>query len=209
MKNEIVLFESSDNAVKLEVAANQETVWLTQSQMTLLFNVDRTVITRHIGNIFREGELEQESNVQKMHIANADRPAQFYNLDVIISVGYRVKSQRGVEFRRWANGVLKQYLLQGYAVNKMRLAQMGMMIRLMKRSEQMLDAPQVLSVIQRYNNALDNRGQLPTTHCKSSRSAGDSRRLPEILFGKTRRCHAIRRPTYLVSSPTSHVSRPI
>ena len=155
MKNEIVLFESSDNAVKLEVAVNQETVWLTQSQMTLLFNVDRTVITRHIGNIFREGELAQESNVQKMHIANADRPAQFYNLDVIISVGYRVKSQRGIEFRRWANGVLKQYLLQGYAVNKMRLAQMGKMIRLMKQSEQLLDAPQVLSVIQRYNNALD------------------------------------------------------
>ena len=97
MKNEIVLFESTDNAVKLEVAVVQETVWLTQSQMTCLFGVDRTVITRHIGNIFREGELEYESNVQKKHIANADRPTQYYNLDVIISVGYRVKSQRGVE----------------------------------------------------------------------------------------------------------------
>ena len=155
MKNEIVLFESSDNAIKLEVAVNQETVWLSQSQMTLLFGVDRTVITRHVNNIFKEGELEQESNVQKMHIANADRPTQFYNLDVIISVGYRVKSQRGVEFRRWANAVLKQYLLQGYAVNRSRLAQMGKMLRIMKRSEQMLDAPQVLSVIQKYNNALE------------------------------------------------------
>ena len=75
-----------------------------------------------------------------MHIANADRPTQYYNLDVIISVGYRVKSQRGVEFRRWANSILKQYLLQGYAANKTRLAEMGKMIRLMKRSEQMLDA---------------------------------------------------------------------
>ena len=155
MKNEIVVFESSDNAVRLEVPVNQETVWLSQSQMTQLFGVDRTVITRHIGNIFKEGELEQESNVQKMHIANADRPTQFYNLDVIISVGYRVKSQRGVEFRRWANGVLKQYLLEGYAVNKSRIAELGKMIRLMKRSEQMLDAPQVLSVIQRYNDALE------------------------------------------------------
>ena len=155
MQNEIVLFESSDNAVKLEVAVNQETVWLSQNQMTLLFGVDRTVITRHINNIFKEGELEQESNVQKMHIANAFRPAQYYNLDVIISVGYRVKSQRGVEFRRWANAVLRQYLLQGYAVNKSRLAQLGKMLRLMKRSEQMLDAPQVLSVIQKYSNALD------------------------------------------------------
>jgi len=123
--------------------------------MALLFGVDRTVITRHIGNIFKEGELEYESNVQKKHIANADRPTQYYNLDVIISVGYRVKSQRGVEFRRWANGILKQYLLKGYAANKTRLAQMGKMLRLMKRSEQMLDAPQVLSVIQRYNTALD------------------------------------------------------
>ena len=155
MKNEIVLFESSDNAVKLEVAVNQDTVWLSQSQMTVLFGVDRTVITKHINNIFKEGELEQESNVQKMHVANADRPTQFYNLDVIISVGYRVKSQRGVEFRRWANSVLKQYLLEGYAVNKSRLSQMGKMLRLMKRSEQMLDAPQVLSVIQKYNNALE------------------------------------------------------
>jgi len=155
MKNEIVLFESTDNAVKLEVAVNQDTVWLTQSQMTLLFGVDRTVITRHIGNIFKEGELKYESNVQKMHIANADRPTQYYNLDVIISVGYRVKSQRGVEFRRWANSILKQYLLQGYAANKTRLAQLGKMIRLLKRSEQMLDAPQVLSVIQRYNHALE------------------------------------------------------
>ncbi len=211
MKNEIVLFESSDNAVRLEVAVNQETVWLTQEQMSTLFDTARSSIAYHIGNIFKEGELPKGTSVEIFDRSEgkAFRPAQFYNLDVIISVGYRVKSQRGVEFRRWANGVLKQYLLQGYAVNKMRLAQMGMMIRLMKRSEQMLDAPQVLSVIQRYNNALDNRGQLPTTHCKSSRSAGDSRRLPEILFGKTRRCHAIRRPTYLVSSPTSHVSRPI
>ena len=157
MKNEIVLFESSDNAVKLEVAVNQETVWLTQEQMSTLFDTARSSIAYHIGNIFKEGELPKDTSVEIFDRSEgkAFRPAQFYNLDVIISVGYRVKSQRGVEFRRWANGVLKQYLLQGYAVNKMRLAQMGKMIRLMKRSEQLLDAPQVLSVIQRYNNALD------------------------------------------------------
>ena len=155
MKNEIVLFESSDHAVKLEVALNHETVWLTQAQMCSLFEVDRTVVTRHIGNIFREQELQEESNVQKMHIANADRPVKYYNLDVIISVGYRVKSQRGVEFRRWANSVLKEYLLRGYVVNQRRLGQLGMMLKLMRRAESELDAHQVLSVVQHYHRALD------------------------------------------------------
>ena len=154
MKNEIVLFESSDHAVKLEVAVNHETVWLTQAQMTTLFGVDRTVITRHVNNVFRE-EVPEESNVQKMHIANADRPVKYFSLDVIISVGYRVKSQRGVEFRRWANSVLKEYLLRGVVVNRRRLGQLGMMLKLMRRAETELDAHQVLSVVQRYHQALD------------------------------------------------------
>lgn len=96
-------------------------VWLTQAQMTELFQVDRTVITRHVNNVFKEKELVRESNVQKMHIANSDRPVQFYSLEVIISVGYRVKSARGVEFRQWANKILKQYIIQGYAINEYRL----------------------------------------------------------------------------------------
>ena len=121
MENDIVLFETKDREVKLSVSVKDDTVWLTQSQMTELFSVDRTVITRHVNNIFKEGELERESNVQKMHIANADRPVQFYNLDVIISVGYRVKSQRGTEFRRWANKVLKDYIIKCYAINDKRL----------------------------------------------------------------------------------------
>lgn len=125
-KKELVIFETEDNTIKLEVPVEKETVWLSQSQMTELFGVDRTVITRHVNNVFKEGELIKESNVQKMHIANSDRPVQFYNLDVIISVGYRVKSKRGVEFRRWANSVLKQYILQGYAINDNRIAQLGM-----------------------------------------------------------------------------------
>ncbi len=119
--NEIVLFETEDKEIKLRVPIENETVWLTQAQMTDLFSVDRTVVTKHINNIFKEGELDKESNVQKMHIANADRPVQFYNLDVIISVGYRVKSKRGVEFRQWANSVLKQYIIKGYAINDKRL----------------------------------------------------------------------------------------
>ena len=95
MKSEIVLFETKDKEISLSVPVDGETVWLNQSQMTDLFNVDRSVITRHVNNIFKEEELIKKSNVQKMHIANSDRPVHFYSLDVIISVGYRVKSKRG------------------------------------------------------------------------------------------------------------------
>lgn len=90
--------------------------------MTELFNVDRSVITRHVNNVFKDNELKRESNVQKMHIANSDKPVQFYSLEVIIQVRYRVKSKRGVEFRQWANKILKQYIFQGYAINEKRLA---------------------------------------------------------------------------------------
>ena len=122
MATEIMIFETKDNEIKLTVPVENETVWLTQAQMTELFQVDRTVITRHVNNVFKENELIRESNVQKMHIPNSDRPVQFYSLEVIISVGYRVKSNRGVEFRQWANSVLKQYIMQGYAINEKRLA---------------------------------------------------------------------------------------
>ena len=133
MKNEIVLFESEDHEIRLNVRTDRETVWLSQSQMTDLFGVDRTVITRHVNNVFKEGEVTKEGNVQKMHIANSDRPVSFYSLDIIISVGYRVKSNRGVEFRRWTNNVLKQYILQGYAVNERLLAAQGKTIELQSR----------------------------------------------------------------------------
>lgn len=121
MENEIVLFETKDKEISLRVPIIGETVWLTQTQMTDLFHVDRSVITRHTNNVFKENELCKESNVQKMHIANSDKPVQFYSLEVIISVGYRVKSHRGVEFRQWANGVLKRYIIQGYAINEKRM----------------------------------------------------------------------------------------
>jgi hypothetical protein len=104
--------------VQLEVRLEEETVWLTQAQMAELFQKDRTVVTRHINNVFTEGELDQESNVHFLHIPFSDRPVKLYSIDVIISVGYRVKSQRGTQFRRWANQVLKEYLLKGYAFNQ-------------------------------------------------------------------------------------------
>lgn len=116
-KNEIILYQP-DNTISLEVRLENETVWLTQAQMAELFQKDRTVITRHINNIFKEGELEFEGNVYFLHFANSDRPIGLYDLDVIISVGYRVKSKVGTQFRRWANAVLKDYILRGYAVNQ-------------------------------------------------------------------------------------------
>ena len=105
----------------VNVSPNEETVWLTIEQIALLFNRDRSVISKHIRNVFVESELVEKRNVHFLHIANSDKPVKFYSLDVIISVGYRVKSQRGVLFRQWANQVLKQYLLNGYVINENRV----------------------------------------------------------------------------------------
>ncbi len=154
-QKELVIFESEDQSVSLKVPVEEETVWLTQAQITKLFSVDRTVITRHVNNVFRDEELDEKSNVHFLHIANSDKPVKFYSLDVIISVGYRVKSKRGIEFRRWANKVLKDYILKGYAVNHNRISQLGEVIKIMKRVEERLDAKQVLTVIERYNLALE------------------------------------------------------
>ena len=159
MKNEIILFENQD--VKLEVNMNGETVWLTQDQMAKLFGKDRTVITRHINNIFKDGELEEKSNVQKMHIANSDKPVSLYSLDVIINIGYRVKSQNGVIFRKWANKVLKDYLLKGYAVNQKRLEYLEKTIKLIDIAGRMdtelktAEAKEIIKVINNYSNALN------------------------------------------------------
>ena len=119
-ETEIVLFETKDKEIRLSVPIENETVWLSQTQMVELFDRDQSVISRHINNSFDE-EVNKESNMHFLHIANSDKPVAFYSLDVIISVGYRVKSQRGIEFRRWANKVLKDYIIKGYAINDKRL----------------------------------------------------------------------------------------
>lgn len=129
-QGEIILYQP-DETVKLEVRMENETVWLTQTQIAELFERDRTVITKHINNVFKEKELEEKSNVQFLHIANSDKPVKFFSLDVIISVGYRVKSFRGTQFRQWANSVLKEYLLKGYSVNQ-RLNDMGKELAVIK-----------------------------------------------------------------------------
>ena len=119
--NQIVIYRAKDGRTQMEVTIQRETVWLTQAQMGDLFQRDQSVVSRHIRNVFAEGELDAESNMQKMHIALADKPTVLYNLDVIISVGYRVKSKRGTQFRIWATQVLRDHLLKGYTVNEKRL----------------------------------------------------------------------------------------
>ena len=159
MKNEIVLFENQD--VKLEVNMQDETVWLTQSQMAELFDRDIGVISRHIKNIFEEEELEEKSNLQKMQIANSDKPVNFYSLDVIISVGYRVKSKNGVIFRKWANKILKDYMIKGYAVNNKRLEYLEKTIKLIDIAGRIdtelkgTEAQEIIKVINNYSNALN------------------------------------------------------
>ena len=154
-EKEIVLFETEDKSVSFPVEVRNETVWLSANQMASLFERDEKTIRKHVNNVFNEGEVDKENNTQKMRVVGVTQLVPFYSLDVIISVGYRVKSKRGVEFRRWANSVLKQYILQGYAVNQRRIQQLGEVIRIMKRTEDELDSKQILSVIERYNNALD------------------------------------------------------
>jgi len=122
---DLIMYQTEDGVTRIEVKLENETVWLTQAQLAELFQRDRSVITKHIRNIFSEGELGEKSNVQILHIANSDKPVTFYSLDVIISVGYRVKSLRGTQFRIWANSVLKEYLIKGFSMDDERLKQMG------------------------------------------------------------------------------------
>jgi hypothetical protein len=122
-QNNFILYTTSEGDVKLNVLLENETIWLTQEQMSQLFDRERSVITKHIGNVFSEGELEEKSNVQILHISGSDKPVKFYNLDVIISVGYRVKSQRGTQFRIWATKTLKEYIIKGFVMDDNRLKQ--------------------------------------------------------------------------------------
>ena len=124
-KNQLIIYQTEDGRVKIETHFENETVWLSQSQISDLFQKERSVITKHITNIFKDGELIQKSNVQFLHIANSDKPVKFYNLDVVISVGYRVKSHRGVHFRKWATALIKEYLIKGFAMNDELLKEAG------------------------------------------------------------------------------------
>ena len=155
---EIILFETKDKSIALPVMVENESVWLNRNQIAMLFERDIKTIGKHINNALKEELAEQNSVVAKFATTASDNKkymVEHYNLDVIISVGYRVKSKRGVEFRRWANSVLKDYIIKGYAVNHNRMSQLNEVIRVMKRVENSLDTRQVLTVIERYSQALE------------------------------------------------------
>ena len=159
-KNEIIIFENQN--VKLEVNMKDETVWLTQEQMAELFQKAKSTINEHIKNIYKEGELLESETLTKFGNSEfSDKPTNYYNLDMIISVGYRVNSKRGILFRKWATKILKDYMLKGYAVNQKRLDYLEKTIKLIdiaNRIDERLegnDAKEILKVIGEYSKALD------------------------------------------------------
>jgi prophage maintenance system killer protein len=148
---EIVVYEAPDGDARVEVVVREDTVWLTEGQMAGLFDRERSVINRHIRNVFAEGELSRKGSVRILHTTpDGGRPGAAYNLDVIISVGYRVKSRRGTQFRIWANGVLRDHLLRGYTLNEKRL---------LARGVEFDQAVALLTATLRKNEALTPEGQ--------------------------------------------------
>jgi prophage maintenance system killer protein len=164
---EVIIYQTGDGQTVIDVKLENETVWLTQAQMIELFGRDQSVISRHIRNIFKEKELDEKSNMHFLHIANSDKPVAAYSLDVITSLGYRVKSSRGTQFRIWANKVLKDHLLKGYSINEKRLQEQTRQLEELKQTVKVLgnvvrskdlssdEASGLLRVITDYTYALD------------------------------------------------------
>lgn len=158
VNNEIVVFKDNEIELNVNLSTEENTVWLNVNQMALLFDKDEKTIRKHINNVFRDKELDENNNTQKMRVVGVKQLVSFYTLDVIISVGYRVKSQRGIIFRQWANKVLKQYLLQGYVVNEKRLQALNKTVQI--QSEIIagiagIEADEVLRVVNEYSKALE------------------------------------------------------
>lgn len=183
MNNSIEIYRSQDGSVQLNVKLENETVWLSTNQMAMLFDRDAKTIRKHINNVFADGELTKESNTHFLRVANSDKPVPFYNLDVIISVGYRVKSQQGVQFRRWATSVLKQYLIKGYAINQQikldRYNELKDVVRLMSRAVGLQDKVTtdeysgLFNVISDYVYALDTLDQYDYQSLSISKTTKD------------------------------------
>ena len=157
MENEVIVFKNGELELEVNVSEDRENVWLSKQQMAELFQRDRTVISKHLKNIFDEGELAENNNVQNLHVVNVKQPVPFYSLDVIISVGYRFKSPNGIIFRKWATSILKDYMIKGYSINQKRLDALNKTIEIQSRmlaSSLDIDAKEVLSIIETYSNAL-------------------------------------------------------
>jgi hypothetical protein len=166
--SEIVIYRTEDGRTKIDVRMRDQTVWLTQAQMAELFGRERSVITKHVRNIFTEGEVEEKSNVQNLHIANSDKPVTFYSLDVILAVGYRVKSPRGTQFRQWATRILHEYLQKGFALNDDFLKNRGGGVywkELLERIRDIRASEKVMyrQVLDLYATSLDYNASVPET----------------------------------------------
>ena len=165
LNDKIIIYQSEDGKTQLDVKLEGETVWLSTRQMAELFNKEESNIRRHVNNVFKEAELKRENNVHFLHVNGVKKPVPYYTLDVIISVGYRVHSQRGVRFRQWANGVLKQYLVKGYAINenirKQQIAELRQLVQVVSRTIQQQPAKStdesnaLFDVVVDYTYALD------------------------------------------------------
>ena len=165
LNDKIIIYQSEDGKTQLDVKLEGETVWLSTRQMAELFNKEESNIRRHVNNVFKEAELKRENNVHFLHVNGVKKPVPYYTLDVIISVGYRVHSQRGVRFRQWANGVLKQYLVKGYAINenirKQQIAELRQLVQVVGRAIQQQPAKStdesnaLFDVVVDYTYALD------------------------------------------------------
>ncbi len=165
VNDQIIIYQTADGQTQIDVRMENETVWLSANQMAVLFDRDEKTIRKHINNVFSDCEVDKESNTHFLRLAHSDKPVAFYTLDVIISVGYRVKSQRGVQFRQWANKVLKDYLVKGYAINNQlstqKYEELSQLVHLLGRtinSEKELlegDSRELVNVIADYTYALD------------------------------------------------------
>ena len=199
-QGEVVLYEAADGGPGLEVRLERDTVWLSQAQMVDLFERDQSVVSRHLRNVFAEGELDAGSNMRKMHIAGSTKPTAFYNLDAIISVGYRVKSNRGTQFRIWATRVLREHLVRGYTVNERRLKELQQAVRLVAgvaerrelSSDEAKAAPRLGKV-----RALRRR----QPRGRSSAASGSGPGVPEG------RGHSVRAPLRVLRHPHDHGRR--
>lgn len=157
MNNEIIKFNNGNLELDVTVTPDKDTVWLSANQMALLFDRDEKTIRKHINNIFKDREVEKENNTQKMRVVGVKQSVPFYSLDVIISVGYRVKSQNGIIFRKWATSILKDYMIKGCTVNEKRLEALDKTIQIQSRmlaSALNIEEKEVLNVVDAYSNAL-------------------------------------------------------
>ena len=157
MENEVIVFKNGELELEVNVSPEEETVWLSANQMALLFDRDEKTIRKHINNVFNDEEVLRKSNTHFLRVDNVKQLVPFYSLDVVISVGYRVKSKNGVKFRKWATSILKDYMIKGYSINQKRLDALNKTIEIQSRmlaSSLDIDAKEVLSVIETYSNAL-------------------------------------------------------